>query len=68
MTRKIRLPTKVWRFEIFDITHDEYVTSSRYATEAVITQIGGRRIEGTETTIDSDELDGNGMTPKNFGH
>lgn len=67
MAGKARIPTKVWRFEMFDITHDEYVTSSRYATDKVIAEIGGRRIEGTETEIDGNLLDANGMTSKNFG-
>lgn len=66
MARKQGAPTKVWRFEIYDVTYDEYVTSSRYATEAAIAKVGGRRIEGTEITIGSNDLDANDMTTKKF--
>lgn len=66
MARKSGVPTTVWRFEIYDNTYDQYVTSARYATEDVIAKIGGRRIEGTEITIGSSDLDGNGMTEKSF--
>jgi hypothetical protein len=58
--------TKVFRFKLFDVMTDEFVMSSRYATEQAITQIGGTAIQGTEIEIDGADLDENGMTVKKF--
>ena len=66
MASKLKALTKVSRFKLFDIMTDEFVVSSRYATEQAITQIGGQAIWGTEIEIDGGDLDENGMTAKKF--
>ena len=57
---------KVSRFKLFDITTDEFVVSSRYATGQAIAQIGAQPIPGTEIEVDGGKLDENGMTAKRF--
>ena len=66
MSRKVGARTKVFRFKLFDITTDDFVVSSRYATDQAIAQIGAQAIHGTEIEIDSTKLDENGMTAKKF--
>jgi hypothetical protein len=66
MTRKVGDRTRVSRFKLFDITTDEFVVSSRYATDKAIAEIGGQAIQGTEIEVDSANLDENGMTAKKF--
>ena len=66
MTRKAGDRTKVFRFKLFDMTTDDFVVSSRYATELAIAQIGAQAISGTEIEVDGAKLDEHGMTAKKF--
>ena len=59
-------PVKVWKFRKYDMTTDEYVESTRYGTNEAIARIGAERIEETEVTVNSGQIDGDGLTAKRF--
>jgi len=59
-------PVKVWKFRKYDMTTDEYVESSRYATMEAIARIGAECIEETEVTVAGNLIDSDGLTAKRF--
>lgn len=56
---------QVWRYKVF-FNHHGVVDSGRYGTEKAIRTLGGRRIEGTETSVDANALDHLGLAPVDF--
>lgn len=58
---------KVFRFEKYDITIDEWQTSRRWATEDAIEEVGGRAI-ASSVQVDQTVLGGEvkGMTNRDF--
>jgi hypothetical protein len=55
----------VYRFRKYDITTDDYVTSTRMATHEKVAQICAEIIPGTKREIDASLLN-DGWTEKNF--
>ena len=56
---------RVYRFKKYDIQTDDYVISTRMATEEKIDQIRATAIYGTERQIDESLLT-DGLTAKDF--
>jgi hypothetical protein len=56
---------QVHRFRVYDITSDDYVTSTRLATKEKIVSIRGEIIPGTEASVGV-EFVKDGWTAKNF--
>lgn len=56
----------VSKFTVFDVTGQKDIPSSRDATNATISIIGGTPIAGTEIKVEETELDDMGMTMPGF--
>lgn len=56
---------QVYRYRVYDMSRDEYSTSTRMATKEQIERIRGEIIPGTEFQIDSAAIT-EGWTEKNF--
>jgi hypothetical protein len=56
---------KVFRFRMYDITRDDYVTSTRMATKKKIKEIGGEIVPDSEAKIDDASLT-DGLTARYF--
>jgi hypothetical protein len=59
---------KVYRFTVYDITHDENVQSRRWGTREGIKAVCGVVQEDTETEVDAGFVGGEieGLTARNF--
>ena len=56
---------RVYRFQLFDIVSNEYVTSTRYATQQRIEKLGGR-IVSIAFDVPASHVDDDGMTEKAY--
>lgn len=56
---------RVFRFQVYDIVKDEFVTSSRLATEYAIDRIGAVRLPAS-FDIPYDHLDKDGFTTRDY--
>jgi hypothetical protein len=56
---------RAYRFQLFDIVSNEYVTSTRYATQQCIERLGGR-ITSIPFEVPVAHVDVDGMTEKNY--
>jgi hypothetical protein len=56
---------RVYRFQLFDIISNDYVMSTRYATEQTIVKLGGR-IKSIPFEVPASHVDDDGLTEKDY--
>ena len=56
---------KVFKFRRYDITQDDYVTSTRMATRKKIKELGAEVVPDTEAKVDDEDVK-DGLTEKYF--
>jgi hypothetical protein len=56
---------RVYRFQLYDVSKDELITSTRYATKDTIDRIGGIHL-GAPVEVPASDVDQDGFTQKHY--